>query len=153
MIWSYFNVYFSRNTIRSSLDMTCCMSTVLCKVGMLCPLFPTQISFSRWNNLFLVNIVNGYAEIQEWILCAIQRKTERNSYRYCTHLWKPNVCIIPTLCWSWLVTSSTKYRYALVTKTNTQFSTDTFLLIIMDYYREDLQCVGWGTDKFVSWTL
>ena len=49
---AFLNVYFSPNTIRLPHDMTCCVSTVLCKVVMLCPLFLTQISLSFSVKLF-----------------------------------------------------------------------------------------------------
>ena len=51
-IWPFLNVYFSPNTILFPRDMTCCVSTVLCKVRMLCPLFLTQISLSFYVKLF-----------------------------------------------------------------------------------------------------
>jgi len=49
-----------------------------------------------------------------------------------------NIYVIPTLPWPWLISSSAKSQYALLT--HKKFSTDTFLLIIMDY----LPSVVWG---------
>ena len=54
MVFFFKEVYLSPNTIRSPLHMTCCVSTVLCTVGMLFALFLTQISYSRLAEFFLL---------------------------------------------------------------------------------------------------
>jgi hypothetical protein len=64
-------------------------------------------------------------------LCETQRSQKRRFYIYCTQRWTLHVHIIPTIRWTWLISSSLKSRYNLVTKT--QIITDTFLLITVDY--------------------
>jgi hypothetical protein len=64
-----------------------------------------------------VNMVYNVCWKKEANLLIFEDKLKRRSYGYCTHCWKPNVYIIKTHFWSWIILSSPKYRNARVTNT------------------------------------
>jgi len=59
--------------------------------------------------------------------------------------------VIPTLRWTWLISSSPYSRYALLT--HKQFTTDTFLFIYMDYLASLTYLCWVGHLQETSWTL
>jgi len=131
-LWFFlkFSYNFLYQFIPPTLDMTCCVSTVSCILQDVMSIIPHTISTVAFLCLIVVNMKYFFTERQKPI--CVQFNVQRLSYRYCTHRWKINVCVIPTLRWTWLISSSPNSRYALLTHKNLSL-THYFLLLWITY--------------------
>jgi hypothetical protein len=137
----------SLNSIPPPRDKTCFWARCRPKREMLCPLFFTEISLSGFVELYLLQYFTVLLRDSETICVQFNSKPKRGSYTYCTSRWIPTVDTTLTMEHIFFTEKS-----ICTCHTNTQFSTDTFLLIIMVYLTSmTYRVLGGETEKKASW--